>query len=139
MSVTQPRKSFICTHLHSVMISVSRVYGRSTKEKGYRILIDRLWPRGISKEKIRLDAWMKDIAPSDELRKWYSHDPKKWNEFKIRYFKELDKNPLTKELLEICRNGDVVFLYSTKTEEINNAVALKLYVEDKLKAEGKKK
>ena len=121
------------------MISVSRVYGQSTEEKGYRILVDRLWPRGISKEKIRLDAWMKDIAPSDELRKWYSHDPEKWNDFKIRYFKELDKNPLTKELLEICRNGDVVFLYSTKTEEINNAVALKLYVEDKLKAEGKKK
>ena len=122
-----------------MMISVSRVYVPSTKEKGYRILVDRLWPRGISKEKLLLDAWMKDIAPSDELRKWYSHDPKKWNDFKVRYFKELDKNPMTNELLEICRNGDVVFLFSTKTEEINNAVALKLYVEEKLKAQGKKK
>ncbi len=139
LSRVEPRKSFILTLLYIMVITVSRVYDQPIPDKGYRVLVDRLWPRGISKEKLKLDAWMKDIAPSDELRKWFSHDPKKWNDFKIRYFKELDKNPKTKELLKICRNRDVIFLYSTKTEETNNAVALKLYVEEKLKDQGKKK
>ncbi len=75
---------------------------------------------------------MKEISPTDELRKWYSHDPSKWNEFRTRYFAELDKNPVTPELLKICRKSDVVFLYSTKVEDINNAVALKQYVEEHL-------
>lgn len=115
------------------MITVSRVYDQPIPDNGYRVLVDRLWPRGISKEKLKLDVWMKDIAPSDELRKWFSHDPKKWDDFRTKYFRELDKNPLTQELLNICRKNDVVFLYSTKVEEINNAVALKQYVEQKLK------
>ncbi len=94
--------------------------------------MDRLWPRGIAKERLGMDKWMKEIAPTDELRRWYSHDPNKWNEFRTRYFAELDKNPLTTDLLNICSKNDVVFLYSTKIEDINNAVALKQYVEEHL-------
>ena len=111
------------------MITISRIYNETSKSKGYRILVDRLWPRGITKEKLKLDRWMKEIAPTDELRKWYLHDPEKWDEFKRRYFKELDKNPLAVELLDLCKKNDVMFLYSSKVENINNAVALKQYVE----------
>jgi Uncharacterized conserved protein len=111
------------------VITISRIYNETSKSKGYRILVDRLWPRGITKEKLKLDKWMKEIAPTDELRKWYLHDPEKWDEFKRRYFKELDKNPLTAELLDLCKKNDVIFLYSSKVEDINNAVALKQYVE----------
>lgn len=114
------------------MITISRVYDKSAAKGGYRILVDRLWPRGVTKENLRLDKWMREIAPSDELRKWYSHDPQKWNEFQTRYFRELDNNPLADELLDICRKKDAVFLYSTKVEDINNAVALKKYVEGHL-------
>lgn len=115
------------------MITTSRVYSDSGKKEGYRILVDRLWPRGITKAKLNLDKWMKDIAPSNELRKWYSHDPKKWDEFRTRYFAELDKNQSTAELLELCRENDVVFLYSSKVDDINNALALKQYVEEHIK------
>ena len=111
------------------MITISRIYNETSKSKGYRILVDRLWPRGITNEKLKLDKWMKEIAPTNELRKWYLHDPEKWDEFKRRYFKELDKNPLTDELLDLCKKNDVIFLYSSKVEDINNAVALKQYVE----------
>lgn len=114
------------------MITTSRVYEETATKKGYRILVDRLWPRGISKDKLKLDRWMKEIAPSDELRKWFAHQPDKWNEFRSKYFKELDGNPKTQELLEICRNYDAVFLYSSKVKDINNAVALKEYVEGHL-------
>jgi uncharacterized protein YeaO (DUF488 family) len=114
------------------MITISRVYDQPTPEIGYRILVDRLWPRGLSKEGLKLDKWMKDIAPSNELRKWYSHDPEKWDEFRTRYSEELDRNPLTPELLKICRQKDVIFLYSSRVVDINNAVALKLYVEKHL-------
>ena len=111
------------------MLTISRIYNETSKSKGYRILVDRLWPIGITKEKLKLDKWMKEIAPTNELRKWYLHDPEKWDEFKRRYFKELDKNPLTDELLDLCKKNDVIFLYSSKVEDINNAVALKQYVE----------
>lgn len=116
------------------MITLSRIYDEKSVESGktVRILVDRLWPRGVSKERLSIDRWMRGIAPSDELRKWYSHDPKKWDEFCIRYFAELDGNPLTEELLEICRNREVVLLYSSKVADINNAVALKKYVEERV-------
>jgi uncharacterized protein YeaO (DUF488 family) len=114
------------------VIKIARVYDETSPAKGYRILVDRLWPRGISKERLKLDRWMKEIAPSDELRKWYSHDIEKWNEFRTKYFTELDNNSATTELLDICRNRNVVFLYSTKVENINNAVALKMYVEKRI-------
>ena len=114
------------------MITAVGAYEESIPKKGYRLLVDRLWPRGILKDKLELDRWMKEIAPSDELRKWYAHQPDRWNEFRSKYFNELDKNPLTLELLEICRSRDTIFLYSSKVKDINNAAALKEYVEGHL-------
>lgn len=97
---------------------------------GYRrILIDRLWPRGISKTRASLDYWARDIAPSNELRKWYGHDHTKWDAFKTRYFAELDASPAqVNMLLEQMGEGPVVFLYSSRERELNNATALKEYV-----------
>jgi len=107
-------------------IKIKRIYDKSDKTDGYRILVDRLWPRGLTKEKAKVDLWLKDIAPSNELRKWYAHDPSKWREFKSSYFKEL-KNK--KELIDLIRQqkGVVTLLFGTKEEKFNNAVALKEY------------
>jgi len=112
------------------MIRVKRIYDPVEKDDGIRILVDRIWPRGIKKEKI--DVWLKDIAPSEELRKWYNHDLNKWEEFKRRYFEELDKNPKVDILLQLIKKGqNVALLYSSKSP-YNNAVALKEYLEKKL-------
>jgi uncharacterized protein YeaO (DUF488 family) len=111
-------------------IRIKRAYESPIDSDGYRILVDRLWPRGISKEKAKIDYWPKALAPSNELRRWYGHDPKKWSEFKSRYFAELDGNPeLVKELLQSIRKGQATFVYSSKEQRLNNAVALKEYVE----------
>jgi len=111
-------------------IGIKRVYEKNAKSDGIRILVDRLWPRGLSKEKARIDFWAKDISPSAELRQWYKHDPAKWMEFKKRYFKELSNNSEgVKDLLQYVRKGNVTFVYSSKDQHINNAVALKEYVE----------
>ena len=111
-------------------IKIKRAYENPSNDDGYRILVDRLWPRGISKEKAKVDFWPKELAPSTELRRWYGHDPEKWAEFKSRYFAELDSNPdLANELLNYVRKGTVTFIYSSKEERLNNAVALKEYVE----------
>ncbi len=111
-------------------IKIKRAYDSPSDDDGYRILVDRLWPRGISKEKAKVDFWPKELAPSTELRRWYGHDPEKWSEFKSRYFAELDGNPeLVNELLEYVRKGTVTFIYSSKEQRLNNAVALKEYVE----------
>jgi len=110
-------------------IGIKRAYEKSDKSDGMRILVDRLWPRGLSKEKARIDFWAKDISPSTELRQWYKHDPGKWMEFKKRYFKELSDNSEGVEyLLQYVRNGNVTFVYSSKDQNINNAVALKEYI-----------
>ena len=111
------------------MIKVKRVYDPIEKDDGVRILVDRIWPRGIKKDKI--DIWLKDIAPSNELRKWYNHDPNKWEEFKRIYFDELDKNPKVNELLQLIRkNENITLLYASKSP-YNNAIALKEYIEKK--------
>ncbi len=111
-------------------INIKRAYDSTSDDDGYRILVDRLWPRGISKEKAKVDFWPKELAPSTELRRWYGHDPEEWSEFKSRYFAELDGNPeLVNELLEYVRKGTVTFIYSSKEQRLNNAVALKEYVE----------
>jgi uncharacterized protein YeaO (DUF488 family) len=111
-------------------IKIKRAYESPSDSDGCRILVDRLWPRGISKEKAKVDFWPRELAPSTELRHWYGHDPEKWPEFKSRYFAELDANPeLVKELLEYVRKGAVTFVYSSKEQRLNNAVALKEYVE----------
>ncbi len=110
------------------MIYTCWAYDHEPSKKGKRVLVDRLWPRGITKERLNINEWYREIAPSDELRKWFSHDPEKWEGFKQRYFSELDKNPATSGLLEYCRNKDVVFVFSAKDKEYNNATALKEYV-----------
>lgn len=115
------------------MIYVERVYSSSKQYGGIRFLVDKLWPRGIKKEELRHDAWFKEVAPSDGLRGWYQHDPNKWEEFKRRYFAELDQKPEAwRPILDAARRYNIVLLYSTKEESYNNAVALKIYLENKL-------
>jgi uncharacterized protein YeaO (DUF488 family) len=111
------------------MIRIKRIYDSPGEEDGFRILVDRLWPRGLSKEKAKIGLWLKEIAPSDILRKWYAHDPKKWNQFRERYFKELgDHKELVDLIIQKTKEGAVTLLYSSKEEKINNAVALKEYI-----------
>ncbi len=114
------------------MIKIKRVYEDADEGDGFRVLVDRLWPRGLSKDKAKVDMWLKDIAPGDALRKWFAHDPGKWTEFKRRYFEELkDKKELMDMIIKKSRNGTVTLLYGTKEEIYNNAVALKEYIESK--------
>jgi uncharacterized protein YeaO (DUF488 family) len=112
------------------MIKIKKIYDLPTGDDGIRILVDRLWPRGLSKEKAKVDLWLKEIAPSDKLRKWFSHDPKKWTEFREKYFKELGHN---RELVDLIihkdKEGNVTLLFGAKEEKFNNAVALKEYIE----------
>jgi uncharacterized protein YeaO (DUF488 family) len=121
------------------LIRVERIYNNPKgNDDSFRILVDRLWPRGLSKDKVRIDLWQKEIAPSNSLRKWFGHDEKKWNEFKRRYFKELDgKKELVNMILSKVKNGSIsstiTLLYGTKEERFNNAVALKEYVEERAK------
>ncbi|MFB3923675.1 MAG: DUF488 domain-containing protein [Terriglobia bacterium] len=111
-------------------LRVKRVYDPPAPGDGARILVDRLWPRGLKKEAARLDAWLKDTSPSDALRKWFGHDPARWQEFQERYFAELDANPEAwRELLGRARKETVTLLYAKRDSERNNAVALKLYLE----------
>ena len=114
-------------------IRVKRVYEPPSTRDGRRILVDRLWPRGLSKADAKIDDWPKDIAPSTELRKWFGHDPERWSEFKRRYFAELEsKSDTVRALLDYVRAGTVTFLYSSKERRLNNVVALKEYVESRL-------
>jgi uncharacterized protein YeaO (DUF488 family) len=114
-------------------ISVKRIYEAPEKDDGFRALVDHLWPRGMKKEDAHIDRWFKEIAPTDELRKWFGHDPAKWEEFKRRYFDELDAHPeRLSELIKIAGKGTLTLLFAAKTEEFNNAVALKEYIERRL-------
>jgi uncharacterized protein YeaO (DUF488 family) len=140
---TAANKCFLCIikHFNSgflLLIRVERIYDNPKgNNDGFRILVDRLWPRGLSKDKVKVDLWQKDIAPSNSLRKWFTHDEKKWNEFKRRYFKELDENnDLVNTILSKVKEGSastITLLYSTKEDRFNNAVALKEYLEEKAK------
>lgn len=121
-----------------LLIRIERIYDNPKgNNDGFRILVDRLWPRGLSKDKVKVDLWQKDIAPSNSLRKWFTHDEKKWNEFKRRYFKELDENnELVNMILSKVKEGSsstITLLYGTKEDRFNNAVALKEYLEEKAK------
>ena len=114
-------------------IKIKRAYDPPAKADGFRILVDRLWPRGISKEKLNVDLWLKEIAPSDGLRKWFSHDPERWEEFKSHYFEELDANrEAVEHILREAGRRPVTLLFSSKEQELNNAVALKEYLEAKV-------
>ncbi len=111
-------------------IKVKRVYEPPSPSDGQRILVDRLWPRGIAKAAAKIDLWIKEIAPSNALRKWYAHDPQKWPEFKRKYFAELEANDeVLKSFLAQIGKGEVTFLFSSKETRLNNAFALKEYVE----------
>jgi uncharacterized protein YeaO (DUF488 family) len=111
-----------------------RAYDLPQRSDRVRYLVERLWPRGIKKSELRLDGWLKDVAPSTELRKWFSHDPAKWTEFQRRYFTELDKNSEAWEpILAAARKGKVMLVYSSHDGEHNNAVALKDYIDQKLR------
>jgi len=113
-------------------ITIKRVYEEPSKEDGKRILIDRLWPRGLTKEKAKIDLWLKNIAPSTELRKWFGHDPAKWQEFKKRYLVEIKKNiQVLSELEGELKKGQGTLVYGAKDEEHNDAVVLKEYLEKK--------
>ena len=113
------------------MIKIKRAYDPLSSDDGKRILVDRLWPRGIKKEDAAIDEWLKDIAPSTELRKWYSHDPAKWGEFKKRYKIELkDKIGIVDRLRQESKKRTITFLFSAKERELNNAVALKQFIEE---------
>jgi uncharacterized protein YeaO (DUF488 family) len=108
------------------MIRIKRVYGEPAKQDGYRILVDRLWPRGLTKERAKVDLWVKEIAPSDALRKWFGHEPEKWPEFAKRYRSELaKKKDLLKEVKKLEReHGTVTLLYGRKDEKQNQAVLI---------------
>ncbi len=115
------------------MIRLKRVYEAAAPRDGARILVERLWPRGVKKSSLRLDSWLKDVAPSSELRQWFGHQPEKWPEFRRRYFAELNANTSTwKILLELARRKTVTLVYSSHDQEHNNAVALKEFLERKL-------
>jgi uncharacterized protein YeaO (DUF488 family) len=114
------------------MIQLKRVYNTPSRGDGVRFLVERLWPRGIRKQDLPLDGWLKDAGPSDGLRKWFSHDPDKWGEFKRKYFAELDRRPDAWEpIRKSAERRKVTLLYSSRDEEHNNAVALKQYLEGK--------
>lgn len=113
------------------MIRIKRVYDQAFEEDGFRILVDRLWPRGMSKDKTKVDLWLKEVAPSNDLRKWFSHDPQKWQEFKKRYENELkNKQEQLRKIKQTEKEkGTVTILYSAKDEEHNQAVALAAFLQ----------
>ena len=109
-------------------IFIKRIYEPAVKADGFRILVDRLWPRGLSKKAVAVDVWMKEIAPSTTLRKWFDHDPEKWTEFQKRYLKEVKENKeAVSELKEYLKKGTVTLLYAAKDEVHNEALVLKKY------------
>ncbi|MCI0573278.1 MAG: DUF488 family protein [Myxococcaceae bacterium] len=118
------------------MVRLKRAYAPAAHEDGYRVLVDRLWPRGLKKEALPLDAWLRDISPSPELRKWFGHAPERWEEFTRRYRAELARAP-AKELLEQlaarARRGTVTLVFSTKDEERNSAAVVKEEIEKHLR------
>ena len=111
-------------------ISLKRAYEPAARCDGKRILVERLWPRGLSKQRARIDFWPRQVAPSTELRRWFDHDPDKWTEFKRRYFRELEEH--SEELATIlaaAKSGPVTFVFASREERFNNAVALREYLE----------
>src|SRR3954451_4810678 len=110
-------------------VLIKRAYDPPAEAHGVRILVDRLWPRGVSKAAARIDHWLKDLAPSDGLRKWFGHDPARWGEFRKRYFRELSGQGGTlAELRKLARRGRVTLVYAAKDEEHNDAVALREFL-----------
>ena len=116
------------------MLKTKRVYESAKTSDGVRFLVERLWPRGIKKEELKMKAWLKDVAPSPKLRKWFAHDPAKWQDFQRHYRAELESNPDTwKPILEAAKHGDVTLLYSARDTEHNSALLLQQFLEEHLK------
>jgi uncharacterized protein YeaO (DUF488 family) len=115
-----------------MIVGVKRVYDRRELTDGRRVLVDRLWPRGVKKGTQNVDLWTKEVAPSNELRKWFQNEPEKWDEFKEKYRKELDDTKKFHELIEMAREMDITLIYSAKDTEHNNAVALAEFIKEKL-------
>jgi uncharacterized protein YeaO (DUF488 family) len=114
------------------MVKLKRVYDPVARTDGTRFLVERLWPRGLSKERLHLTAWLKEVGPSTELRQWFNHDPLRWSQFRKRYFRELDSQPESwRPILSAARRGAVTLVYSSHDEKHNNAVALKEYLQAK--------
>ena len=119
------------------MIKTKRVYEKAESDDGERFLVDRLWPRGVKKTALAIEAWCKDAAPSHELRHWYHHDPDRWKEFRGRYFAELREHPEAwHPLLEAARAGTITLLYSAQEVEHNNAVALREFIRRRIGRQG---
>ncbi len=115
-------------------IRLKRIYEPASPQDGVRILVERLWPRGLSKDKAQIDRWLKDAAPSTDLRKWFGHDPAKWETFKARYWNELEQRPeVVRELMDLARSRTVTFVYAAADEQRNSAVALKAFLERRMK------
>ncbi|MDA8377584.1 MAG: DUF488 domain-containing protein [Planctomycetia bacterium] len=111
-------------------IKIKRVYDAASSHDGLRILVERLWPRGVTKEKAAIDYWLKDVAPSGELRKWFGHDPAKWEQFKVKYWEELRHNSSAVETLrEHIKKSNVTFVYAARDEKHNGALALQEFLE----------
>jgi uncharacterized protein YeaO (DUF488 family) len=116
------------------MLKLKRAYEPASGADGTRILVERLWPRGIAKAKLQLDDWLKEVSPSTALRQWFSHDPAKWDEFCARYFRELDANPgAWRPLATAARRGTVTLIYGAHDEQHNNAVALRDYLRKQIR------
>lgn len=114
------------------MVRTKRAYDDPAPEDGTRVLVDRLWPRGVSKEEARLDDWLREVAPSDDLREWFDHDPERWPAFRRRYRAELDGNEAVETLLSHAREGTLTLVYAASDREHNNAVVLRDYLEERL-------
>jgi uncharacterized protein YeaO (DUF488 family) len=112
------------------MIKLKRAYEKPSRDDGSRILVERLWPRGLTKERAAVELWLKEVAPSPELRKWFGHDPAKWEQFQERYWKELEENEAAVELLkQKGKQGTVTLVYAARDEEHNGALVLKRFLE----------
>ena len=117
------------------MIRLKRAYEHPARSDGLRILVERLWPRGVKKEALRLDQWIKEVAPSTALRQWFQHDPAKWSEFRRRYFRELEKRAeVWQPLMALARRGRVTLVYSAHDTEHNNAIALEEFLRAKMRS-----
>lgn len=114
-------------------IAIKRIYEEPAASDGFRVLVDRLWPRGMTKERAALDLWLKAVAPSPSLRKWFGHDPAKFAEFQARYVAELDANTAVEDLRCICaEHPDVTLLYAAKDPQVNHALVLRDYLNESL-------
>ena len=117
-----------------MLIGLKRIYDKPSITDGKRVFVDRLWPRGVKRSTANIDLWMKDIAPSDDLRQWFNHEPKKWESFQKKYRKELEGNKHLLELVAMIRATDITILYSSKDNEHNNAIVLEEVLKVKLKS-----